>query len=468
MRVSVGDLVQFTKGSLISGFPQTGIMRVSTDTRTIRDGDLFVALAGPRFDGHSFLRVAADRGAGVLLIHCLEGLPAFDPERTPAIVLVEDTLVGLQDLARGIRLRSKAEVVGLTGSNGKTTTKEMLAKILSQVAPTLATRGNLNNHIGLPLTLCELQNEHRFAVIEMGTSKIGDMKVLVDVSRPTAGLITNVGKDHLEFLENPGGVLKENRGLYDALPKDGAAVINLDDPLLAPLARELPCRKVTYGQAPGATVRATDLHLWPMPTRFKLHLGEKSFEAELNAPGAIQVVNAVAAAATAWALGIPAELIVGGLKAFKPAAMRLQVHERGDGSILVNDAYNANPSSMRASIESFCQTYPSHPHWLVLGDMRELGTLARSEHRELGEWLAKQAIDKVFLYGRDTRFVRDGMTAAGAGSKVERFSKKRYLLEALEKALTAEHPAVLFKASRSLQLEQVLNPLLGQSLAAAH
>lgn len=467
MRRTVSDLLHATKGKLLSGFPKDFFDRVSIDTRTSKPGDLFVALQGPRYDGHQFLRTAADRGASVLMIKQGVPIPSFDPDRVPAMVEVEDTLVALQNLALGIRSASEAEVIGLTGSNGKTTTKEMIASILRQVSPTLSTRGNLNNHIGLPLTLCELEREHRFAIIEMGTSKKGDMDVLVAISRPRVGLITNVGKDHLEFLGTPEGVLEVNRKLFDVLPAQGTAVINLDDPLLAKLKGKLKCREVTYGDHADAMVRATNATYWPLPMKFTLHFGEKSFPAEIHAAGGVQIVNAVAAAATAWAVGVPAEIIVAGLKAFRPASMRWQVHERGDGAVLINDAYNANPSSVRASVRSFLQTYPGKLHWVVLGDMRELGGLARQEHAELGRWLATLSIDRILLYGRDVRFIAEGLSRAGASSRAERFRKKRLLLKDLESKIGAAKPVILFKASRSLRLEQVVQPLMGKPVAAA-
>jgi UDP-N-acetylmuramoyl-tripeptide--D-alanyl-D-alanine ligase len=459
----VGDLVRATAGDLISGSPNQTFERVSTDTRALQRGDAFFALQGPRFDAHDYLAQAADHGATVLVVQALDGRATFDVDRRPALVRVDDTLKALQRFARWMRDQSTASIVGITGSNGKTTTKEMLAAILRGVNPTLATRGNLNNHIGLPLTLTELRPEHRFAVIEMGTSKKGDMELLMELTRPQVGLITNVGKDHLEFLETPEGVLDVNRGVFDGLPAEGTAIINLDDPLLAPFADFLSCRRLTYGLALGADVSAENVEPTTLPLRFTLRLGDERYPAQLSGPGTVQVLNAIAAAAAAHALGVPPSKIVDGLAHFTPAAMRMEVRERPDGSVLINDAYNANPSSMRASISSFCESYASRPRWIVLGDMRELGAAARREHRELGEWLCKQGIDRVFLYGRDTRFIAEGLRASGAAPTVERFGKKRYLIAALQDALPAARPAVLFKASRSLRLEQVVAPLLSSN-----
>lgn len=462
MKLTVRDILQATGGSLISGYPTTLCQRLSIDTRTLKSGDAFFALVGPRYDGHRFLAEAARKRAQVLVVQRLEEPMRFDPFGEPDILLVKDTLAALQDIARYVRVRAPQTIrIGLTGSNGKTTTKQMLASILCRAGKTLATRGNLNNHIGLPLVLSELEADHRYALLEMGTSKKGDMDLLVDLLAPQVGLITNVGKDHLEFLGTPEGVLQVNRKLYDALPADGIAVVNLEDPLLKGLAGRLRCKTVTYGRAPEAQVRAVDILSSPSPLRFSLVLGKERYPVVLQVLGEVQVLNAMAAAAVAHALGISPENIVAGLQTFEPAVMRMEVHARPDGVVVVNDAYNANPSSMHASIESFCRSYPDKPRWLVLGDMRELGVLARAEHEELGRWIVTQGVARVFLYGRDTRHLLQGLSASRYAGAVQRFRKKRYLIAALNTALqTGLKPAILCKASRRLALEEVSHALL--------
>src|SRR5258706_9764816 len=233
MKWTVHDILKATKGRLVSGYPASPCERVSIDTRTLKPGDVFFALRGPRFDGHRFLRTAFQKRAKAVVLERMEPNVRLNPSTLSDWIEVPDTLKALQDTGRYARAQAKDTIViGLTGSNGKTTTKEMLALILRRAGKTLATRGNLNNHIGLPLMLCELDGDHQYAILELGTSKKGDMDLLVDLARPKVALITNVGKDHLEFLGTPEGVLKENQKLFDALPKDGIAVINLDDPLL--------------------------------------------------------------------------------------------------------------------------------------------------------------------------------------------------------------------------------------------
>jgi UDP-N-acetylmuramoyl-tripeptide--D-alanyl-D-alanine ligase len=460
VKISIRQFLKLTGGHLLCGDPHESIERVSIDSRTLRAGDAFFALQGPRFDGHDYLERATAAGATTLVVQKLDERAAFKPEEFPNIIQVDEPLKALQDFARWVRTQSQATVVGLTGSNGKTTTKEMLASILRQVGKTLATPGNLNNHIGLPLTLCELDSDHQFAVIEMGTSKPGDMELLMDLTRPSVGLIVNVGKDHLEFLGTPEGVLAVNRLLFDGLPKKGTAIINLDDPLLAPFAKKVSCQTVTYGIAEGAIVSAEVQEATAASIKFTLRLHGLDYPVLLQTPGRLQVLNAMAAAATALALNIQPQAIVEGLQVFKPAAMRMQVTTRADGTVIVNDAYNANPSSVRVSVSSFSESYKGRTKWVVLGDMRELGALARVEHQALGEWLKTQEVARVFLYGRDSRFIASGLGSPAEPMKVERFQKKRYLIARLKALSAEEKPVILFKASRSLKLEQVIQPLL--------
>ena len=448
-----------TSGVLRQGDPGASTHGVSIDTRTLKPSDLFFALKGPRFDAHDYLDDAVKAGAAALVVH---RLPAgWTPPSALGVIEVPDTLAALQAAARQHRAVIRATLVGITGSNGKTTTKEMLAAILSRRGKTLATAGNYNNHIGLPLTLLRLDPDHRYGVIEMGTSMPGDMDLLADLTRPEAGLITNVGQDHLEFFGTPEGVLKENWKLYERLAGDGFAVLNIDDPLLAPKATSLSCHVIRYSTQQPADVYAKDIRPWPWPMRFTLVIGGKSYPAELPVIGPLQVLNAVAAAAVATGLNVPPEQIIAGLAEFKPAAMRMQVTTHPSGAVLVNDAYNANPSSVQLAVESFCASFPQTPRWAVLGDMRELGDTARAAHRELGRWLATQPLDRLYLYGRDSRFIEEGVREKKPSTlKVERYRKKSLLGKAVAGSLITERPAILFKASRRMRLETLIQELM--------
>jgi UDP-N-acetylmuramoyl-tripeptide--D-alanyl-D-alanine ligase len=461
MSFTARDLIRSSAPRFLLGDPHAAFGGISIDTRTLRKGDLFFAIPGPHHDGHDHIEDAVLKGAAGVVVEKLDDRVRFNVEHPPALFQVPDSIAAIQQWARYRRSQSQATFIGITGSNGKTTTKEMLAAILSRVGKTLSTRGNLNNHLGLPLTLSQLQPEHRYAVLEMGASRPGDIALLASIARPQVGLITNIGRAHLEGLGSQEGILKEKRAVFDALPLEGAAVINQDDPLLSAAASTIPCRKVFFGMTALADVRAESIAEEEMSVRFTLNVRGQRVPVRLPVPGKFQVLNALAAAAAAHAIGVPLSDIGQGLSAFQPVAMRMQVLSHPSGALLINDAYNANPSSVRASVLGFCQSYSRRPRWLVLGDMRELGGGAKTEHRDLGLWLAEQPLERLFLYGRDTRFIQEGVMSRTKAFRIERFRKKRQLAEELKKALSSKSgPVILFKASRAMQLEQLIHALL--------
>jgi UDP-N-acetylmuramoyl-tripeptide--D-alanyl-D-alanine ligase len=466
MPISAKDWVRATRAELLLGDPSMNFTGISIDTRTLQPGQLFCAIPGPRHDGHDHLETALHRGAVGLVIQTSDERLKFDREAVPTVFRVPHTIQAIQAWSRFVRDKSQATFVGITGSNGKTTTKEMTAAILSRMGKTLATRGNLNNHLGLPLTLSQLQFDERYVILEMGTSRPGDIALLAEIGRPQVAVITNIGKAHLEGLGSQQGILKEKWAIFEALGSTGLAVVNQDDPLIAAAASRLACRKLFYGTTALADVRAEDIYDEASGVRFVLNVRGQKITVRLPVPGQFQVMNALAAAALADGLGVPIDEIAAGLAGFQPAAMRMQILPHPSGAVLINDAYNANPSSVRMSITGLCTAYSGRKRWLVLGDMRELGTNSRTEHLELGRWLAKQPLDRVYLYGRDTRFVVAGLKDAKATMDVKRFKKKKLLFAELRDA-TAEKPVILFKASRSMKLEQLISPLVG-AVATAH
>lgn len=462
------DFVRATQARFLLGDPQDTFQGISIDTRTLRPDDLFIAIRGPHHDGHDHLKRAVEKGAAGCVVEQLDPRMDFDRSRPPFILHVAHSVSALQQWGAYLRKRSSAYVVGLTGSNGKTTTKEMIASILGRAGKTLATQGNLNNYLGVPLTLSRLEPEHRYAVIEMGTSQPGDIALVAGLAAPSIGLITNIGSAHLEKLGSREGILQEKKALWDVLLTEGVAIINQDDPLLAGAANTLKCRKLFFGLKALADVRAEDIQMEGESTSFQLIVNGQKNSVRIPVTGQFQVMNALAAAAVGHALSIPLKDIAEGLSSFQPMAMRMQKMVHSSGAVLINDAYNANPSSVRASITTLCQTPTQHPRWLVLGDMRELGARARAEHQELGTWIATQPLDRVFLYGRDTRFLFEALKVQSGPMKVERFRKKRLLLAELERSLQ-EKPIVLFKGSRVMRLEQIIHPLMGIEVrAGAH
>jgi UDP-N-acetylmuramoyl-tripeptide--D-alanyl-D-alanine ligase len=461
------EFARATGARFLLGSPLAAFDGVSIDTRTLQAGNLFFAIPGPRHDGHDHLTTALDKSAAGLVLQRLDAGWNFDRRNPPLVFQAADSSQALQRWAAFLRKRSTATVIGITGTNGKTSTKEMISAILTRVGPTLSTQGNLNNQLGLPLTLARLTAEQRFMVLELGISRPGDMQLLAGIAAPQIGVITNIGKAHLQGLRTAEGVRDEKRILLDRLPVDGTAVINQDDPLLAGFASSLQAKKVFFGLSALADVRAESIEDLDGGVRFVLNIRGKRETIRMQIPGRFQVFNALAAAAAAHAAGASLSEIVAGLAAFRPVAMRMQSLPHPSGALLINDAYNANPNSVRAAVSSFCQSYRQRPRWLVLGDMRELGAGAAQEHRDLGVWLTSQPLERVYLYGRDTRFVLEGLAKRPASMQVSRFRKKRQLLAELQTEIVRQ-PVILFKGSRSMKLEQLINPLTAQPAGAAH
>ena len=392
-------------GRLVQGDFNSQARGVSTDSRTIQEGNLFVALAGPHFDGRAFLSQAFDRGAAGALI---SGPWSLDSIPDPGIVIeVDDTLQALGDLARIWRQPFSLPLVGITGSNGKTTTKEMLAGILESSGPTLKNPGNLNNLIGLPLTLLGLGPEHRFAVLEMGMNRSGEIRRLSAIAGPTVGLITNIGPAHLEGLGSLEAIARAKGELFEALTREDWAVINQDDPRVLELSTRCSSQKITFGLDPRAEVRAEEVRLNSAGLIFWLCAQGQRREIRLPLPGRHNVGNALAAAAAALVLGLSLDRIQGGLEGFSPPAHRLQIRIGSQGVHLLDDSYNANPASLKAALETFQLLRQEQRGGLVLGDMLELGASSRTAHQEIGTLVGRLGVDYLLTLGERTPALRD-------------------------------------------------------------
>ncbi|RJG09428.1 UDP-N-acetylmuramoyl-tripeptide--D-alanyl-D-alanine ligase [Massilia cavernae] len=431
---------------------------VSTDSRTAGPGALFVALRGETFDGHDFLEEVAGKGVAAVVV---EQLPAG--LKVPAIV-VPDTLTALGQIANFWRANFEIPVIGVTGSNGKTTVKEMIAAILAAAhgeEGRLATRGNLNNEIGVPLTLMRLEASHKSAVIELGMNHPGEIGRLTTIAAPTIGMVNNAQREHQEFMHTVEAVAQENGSVIKGLPDNGTAVFPSDDTYTAlwqGLARSRGRRKiVTFGlddQANvSATHRAADFGSEMTVTVAGIGMGDGTFALRLAAFGLHNVRNALAAIACAVAAGIGRDAIVRGLEAFVPVSGRLQRKQAANGATVIDDTYNANPDSVRAAIDVLAAC--PEPRVLVLGDMGEVGTQGREFHEEIGAYAASRGIATVLATGELARH----MAAAGA----RHFEKFDELLAALDEKLgTKSDATVLVKGSRFMKMERVVQHLLGQ------
>lgn len=416
---------------------------ISTDTRSLQSGQLFVALRGPNFDGNAFVAEARDRGAAGALVSVMA-------ETSLPQVRVPDTLHGLGSLASGWRRQFDLTVIGVTGSAGKTTVKEMIAAVLSGRAQTLATRGNLNNEIGVPLTLCELSSDHRLAVIEMGANHQGEIRRLCALARPDIGVVTLAGASHLEGFGSVEGVARAKGELFESLQPDGTAVINADD-TYAGLWREM-CgadRIVTFGHGPAAEVTARNVDdRAGQSSSFRLVTPIGSVQVSLPLPGRHNVTNALAASAVAMAAGADVDEIATGLSRVRGVAGRLQVRPGLADCRLIDDTYNANPGSMRVAIDFL--TGLDGQAWAVLGDMGELGEEGPALHREVGEYARSLGVERIFCIGALSR-----ETATGFGEGAQHFMDPEALLDELHRVVGPDIN-LLIKGSRMMRLEQVV------------
>jgi len=389
---------------------------VSTDTRTLGKGALFVALRGPNFDGNQFVGAALAAGAVGALV---------DSEQPAALsqIVVADTQAALERAGHGWREQFAIPVVGVAGSNGKTTAKEMTASILSRMGNCLATRGNLNNHIGVPLTLLRFEPANKFAVVEVGANNPGEVAHLVRIARPTVGMITNAGAEHLEGFGSIEGVARAEGEMVEGLAPTATAVINADDEFVDLWRKLTKARVVTFGVRASADFKANDVRTTIGPagsagqsegflTHFKLVCPLGSAAVVLHMGGRHNVSNALAAAAAAAAAGAGLEQIVAGLGAMRAVAGRLQFKKALSGAWIIDDSYNANPSSMRAGIETLAEL--DGAKWLVIGDMAELGEYAPDAHKEIGEFARAHGVERLYAIGGLAKLAVDSF---GAGAQ---------------------------------------------------
>ncbi len=417
---------------------------VSTDTRTLAKGNLFVALQGPNFDGHHYIDRARQRGAAAVAIS--EPVSADIPA-----LQVNDTRLALGQLAYHWRRRFQIPVVAVTGSNGKTTVKEMLASILQQRGPTLATAGNFNNDIGLPHTLFRLDEQHRFAVIEMGANHPGEINYLAGITRPDVAIVNNAGPAHLEGFSSLQGVASAKGELFAALSADGVAVINADD-AFADYWRGLvkTADIIDFGLDNAAAVTAQ----WRAEingSHLEVMTPAGGFHTTLRLPGRHNVMNALAATAAAVALDTDPAVIAAGLESLQPVTGRLQLRPGIRGSRLIDDTYNANPESLQAALDVLAQQ-PGQ-RWLVLGDMGELGSDAEKLHRQVAAAAKAAGVSRLFVLGELAT-----VTAAGFGEAAVTCSSMEELVALLKETID-EEVTLLVKGSRLMRMERVIRAL---------
>lgn len=459
---TTAEILEATGGDLLSGDLEHSFSGISIDSRSISMDKLFVAIKGDTHDGHRFTGHVIERGVSGLLIDKTKTHMLPDKESTEngmVCVTVNDTTRALGDLAAFHRKRSSASVVAITGSNGKTSTRKMTAGVVSRRFSTLSTYGNLNNHIGLPLTLLNLTVDHKWAVLELGMNHPGEIKRLGEICSPDIGVITNIGPAHLEGLGSLDAVMQAKGELLEEIKPDGTAVLNADDPRLLHLAHSTSRKVLLFGRSKNARIKALSVKATDTGLCFDLALNEERIAVDLKTPAVFMISNALAAAAVGYLLGLTAGEIKDGLEAFKPVTGRMNILKTGRGITIIDDTYNANPDSMKAAINTLGSLKGNHTGILVAGDMLELGAHAESMHRNIGKIAAGSNIAKLYVTGEFAETVAEGAMDQDMNPRDIFTGTKEQILEDIKYRL---NPGdwILVKGSRGMTMETIVQKLL--------
>jgi UDP-N-acetylmuramoyl-tripeptide--D-alanyl-D-alanine ligase len=456
---SVTEILKATGGQLIKAGTIKVFRGISTDTRNINAGNLFVALAGERFDGNEFAAQAAAKGATGLVVSKAVHVPD-----DVTVIQVANTLKALQALARFHRQRFQIPLISVTGSNGKTTTKDMLAAVLSSRFRVLKTEANFNNEIGLPLTLLKLESSHEAAVVEMGMRAKGEIRELAEIALPTVGVVTNVGETHMEILGSIENIAAAKAELVEAIRQDDLVVLNADDPYVRAMQGKTQGRVVIYGLKPGAFVRAENIttgKAGQLITTFDCCSPRGSFPVSLHAVGIHNVYNALAAITVGWELGLKPSEIKAGIGSFVPGAMRFEIKKYNDCTV-INDVYNASPLSVTAALNTLAIVSKGRKI-AVLGDMLELGDAAIEAHRRIGRQAAEQGVEIVITVGELAQYIADAAKEYGVKT-THSFTGHKEAIEALQR-LIRPGDCILLKGSRGMKMETMLETFYDRSLS---
>ncbi len=458
--MNIGEIRDAVSGKIVQGNPKVFIESVSIDSRTLEPGELFIAIIGEQHDGHRFIPDAVSAGARALIVdRSVKAYPGV------AIIIVEDTTRALQQLAHYYRMQfSRLKVVGVTGSAGKTTTKDMIAGILQEEFKVSKTPGNLNNYYGLPLTLLELEGDEDVAVLEMGMSRLGEISLLADIASPQVGVITNVGPTHLESLETVANVAQGKRELIEGLPEDGIAVLNYDNSYVRKMEDYFQGKEIIYyGLNSNADIYARDITFDEEKglTSFQVDYQGDRAEIILDKPGEHNVYNALAAIAVARKYGMDWEKINSGLAKTELSSLRWDVRRLKGDKILINDTYNANPLSMQAAVNAARDTARDRVI-VVLGAMLELGSQEEEAHLELGEFIVGRGVDILLVVGELGRLIGKGALEAGMSPDKVYFNENNQEAAEVLLKLMETGDTVLVKGSRSIKMEEIVNEVVHQ------
>jgi UDP-N-acetylmuramoyl-tripeptide--D-alanyl-D-alanine ligase len=455
-QLTIETVLEATGGTLVQGDPHISFAGVSTDSRSIKSGELFFALRGERFDGHRFIAEALKRGGTGGVVE--QEFERFS-DKTISIIKVPNTLQALGDLANLWRKRHPIPLIAVVGSNGKTTTKEMVAGILGQKDEVLKNPGNLNNLVGLPLSLLKMNAKDRVAVLEMGMNRPGEILRLTQIAEPDLGIVTNIGPVHLEGLGSIDGVMEAKGELLKGMDTRGRLIFNADDPRVVELSNRFSGGKTAFGIENPADWEATDICTGDAGTvSFQLRGPGGGIAIVLQLMGRHQVYNALAAAAATSHLGVGIEEIKEGLEAFQTPPMRMELMALGKGIRIINDAYNANPPSMESALRTLEEVTQGRKI-AVLGDMWELGEGAQQAHWELGRTVKEKGIDLLFLLGQFAPHVAHGAKEAGMQPQAIYIGEDHHAVSLRLARALRRGDWVLIKGSRIMSMEKIIEEL---------
>jgi UDP-N-acetylmuramoyl-tripeptide--D-alanyl-D-alanine ligase len=454
--ITVGEILKVLNGQLLQGSLDLKVTSISTDTRALKPGDFFVALKGENFDGHTFLTQAFEKGACGALISSESG-EVFPHDR--ALICVENTLKGLQDLAKWNRMSIAPKVVGVTGSTGKTTTKDMIAQVLSMGYKTLKTKGNYNTEIGLPLTLIELDDTYQAAVVEMGMRGFGQIRELALIAKPDIGVITNIGESHMELLGSKNGIARAKAELIEELDENGIAVLNGDDPFVCEMKEYSKGSTYTYGTGEAMDVRAIDIvSNGEDGIEFTVVSWKGKERIQVPLPGLHNVYNSLAAICVGLLEGLDLHVIAQGLAEFKVGERRGVIINLPNGLKIIDDTYNASPASVGAAIRVLTEVAGDRRKVAILADMLELGDFSLKGHRIVGELLASSEVDLFFGIGPLSKNTVAAAQEGGMHESAFWFASKE---EALQKfwGIACKGDVILVKGSLSMNMQEIVEGL---------
>jgi UDP-N-acetylmuramoyl-tripeptide--D-alanyl-D-alanine ligase len=450
-----------TGGTLADGSAETLFRGVSTDSRQVLRGCLFIPLIGEKFDGHDFIAVAIRDGASGFLLKKGSEDRMREKFADATVICVEDTLKALGDIAHFWRKKFRTVVVAITGSSGKTTTKEMIAGIAGIKKKIIKAEGNFNNLIGLPMTVLNINAQHELAILEMGTNTRGEIHRLTEIAEPDMGLITNIGPAHLEGFKSVETVREEKLDLFRNMPDDGVAIINSDDERLQLTEKDWRGKRVTFGLRKDADVSAEAIETKGMKgVGFTIKMGSFRQEIIISTAGIHNIYNALAAAASSWALGIDFSTICQGLTAFQTISGRMEINRLKNGAFIINDTYNANPASFGEALRTLRDLKGNQKSTVIMGDMLELGDQAEVMHEDIGSLMADTGVDTIYLRGR-----LSPATAAGAlkrkisKDQIAFFENPDEIIERLA-AHVKRGDWILVKGSRQTRMEKVVESII--------